>query len=951
MWYYKWAIGTSKDGTQFQPFINIGLITNVNTSGSGLNIRPGIRYFVTVMGRNRAGLVSSSCSWPFVFDRTPPRTGSIEITSSSGVKKDYFKSDENVRVRWSGFQDAESGIRNYDISVVHSNRKTLNYTCKSTEVELEVLIDTSLLPPGKAYSIVVKSTNYAGLESSVSSTPFTIDNTPPLYTGNEDELPKRYFYPDPHSLKVVWEDFEDHQSPVELYEIGIGSQEFGDDIYKFTKTGLCRHFRFSGLDIRDNQPYHVTINAYNRAGLVTSLSLEEIIFDQSPPTGNNESVKDGLSHDDIDFMSSESTVSAILEYIEDTESGIEKIEYCVGTMPFNCLIKSFTPIHGNWSFICMDCKIEAEMTAFATFRVTNGAGLSAIFVSDGVTVDSTPPEIQIIYDGRKAEYPDIENTYSNWTPTITWYGARDIESDLRSCQWRIVEKESNTTVYVKTLHKADIAYNIRHTEKSPDTIKLEPDSSYLNVIQCWNYAGLTSHQFSNGWLVVEQWPIPSYVINGLGPHDMKYDVNGEILKASWGVFHADSKDPVIKYEWAIGTFGEIDNILEFTDVGLNTKVSLTLSESDITLRPGIEYYTTVRATTLSGWTSNKTSSGFIVDKTSPSAGIVNVSHKILNQNTNDVDYTISWKGFADSETGIDSYAYCLGYIKNVCSTTLYNAGLASQGTVRGLLLETQDTPLYGIVIATNKAGLKMEVSSNSLQIDFTPPVTGTVLDGVDSDLDYISSSDTLATTWSAFTDDESGIKTCILRVNEENPIKNESISLKSKVDVNANGAVIHNISLISGLQYVSTITCENFDGFKSSKSSNGVIVDDSPPIAGTILHKNSQPFENQYQSSTNELHLRWTDGYDPESGIREYMVAVGSGSNEGDIREFFSVGLAREIKIKNITMNSGSTYFITLQIVNKAGMTSRVSFNGITVDTSLPEIQEVGATSTVSVCF
>jgi hypothetical protein len=250
--------------------------------------------------------------------------------------------------------------------------------------------------------------------------------------------------------------------------------------------------------------------------------------------------------------------------------------------------------------------------------------------------------------------------------------------------------------------------------------------------------------------------------------------------------------------------------------------------------------------------------------------------------------------------------------------------------------------VYGIVIATNKAVLKTIASSNPVEIDFTPPVTGTVLDGINIDLDYIISSDTLATSWSAFIDHESGVKTCTLTVNEENPIKDQSISLKSRVDVNWNGSATHNISLISGFRYVSTITCENFDGFESFKSSDGVIVDDSPPIAGTILDQNSQHSENQYQSSSTELHVRWSDGYDLESGIKEYLVAVGSWSNEDDIRGFFSVGLAREIKVKNLTMRTGSTYFITLQIVNKAGRTSRVSSSGVIVDTSPPEIQQVG---------
>jgi hypothetical protein len=162
-----------------------------------------------------------------------------------------------------------------------------------------------------------------------------------------------------------------------------------------------------------------------------------------------------------------------------------------------------------------------------------------------------------------------------------------------------------------------------------------------------------------------------------------------------------------------------------------------------------------------------------------------------------------------------------------------------------------------------------------------------------------------------------------------------------KVSVNLTGFIIHKFVPISGRKYVSTITCENFDGFVSSKSSNGVIVDDSPPITGKILDRNANAFENQYQSSSDELDIRWSDGYDPESDILEYLIAVGSGSNENDIRDFVAVGLARGINLKNLNMASGSTYFVTLKIVNKAGIIATVSSNGITIDTTPPQIKEV----------
>ncbi|KAJ7365967.1 hypothetical protein OS493_002706 [Desmophyllum pertusum] len=83
VWYYKWAIGTSKCGTQVQPLINIGRSNYANTTMTDLVFRPGVKYYITVTSRNRAGLVSRSCSDALVFDSTPPLPGKVCIGQPS----------------------------------------------------------------------------------------------------------------------------------------------------------------------------------------------------------------------------------------------------------------------------------------------------------------------------------------------------------------------------------------------------------------------------------------------------------------------------------------------------------------------------------------------------------------------------------------------------------------------------------------------------------------------------------------------------------------------------------------------------------------------------------------------------------------------------------------------------------------------------------------------------
>jgi hypothetical protein len=938
IWYYKWAIGTSKCGTQVQPLINIGSATSVNTTGSELDFRSGVPYYVTVVARNRADLVSRACSAPLLFDHTPPRAGSILVTSHTGTEKTYFSSDEDPRVTWFDFEDMESGIEIYEISVLQSNTSMLKYTFNSTQVQFDISLRS--LPPGTGYIIIFNAINYAGLVTTVYSKPFTIDNTPPFYTGLQEALPRRSYQSHSDTLKASWERFADNESPVEFYEIGVGTRASRDDIHKFTRTGLRKDFEFTALDLKNNQGYYVTVRASNAAGLMTSLLLQVLVVDQTAPTGQNGSVKDGGSERDIDFISINDSVSATWENITDLESGVDKFEYCVGTTRFNCLIKPFTSIGQNTSFVCQDCKIHGDVKVFSRVRATNKAGLSAIFSSDGVTVDSSPPQIGRVLDGDRAASPDVEKVDRDWLPTVTWYGVQDIQSGLRECKWIILRHDGNgkLVVYDKTIDKANTTYNVRHAERAADPLQLTTNASYFNAIRCTNNAGVTSYQYSNGWSVVDQWPVTSYVYDGLGSRDLEYDVVGETLGASWGAFYGDSKDPVIGYEWAVGTLGAPEGIMEYTEVGLDTRVSKSLSDSDIEQEPGVRYYVTVRATSLSGRTSNKSSNGFIVDKTAPTEGVVTVAHKILNQTANEVDYTVTWDGFKDLESGIRGYEFCLGYIKDVCSTAPTNAGLILQGTVQHFTPADLSTPLYGIVIATNKAGLKTTVSSDAIKIDFTPPIAGTVIDGVGKDLDYLNDSVALVTTWSGFTDPQSGIEKCRLNIVEEGPT---GPFLVLRLTVKANGSIPHKFILIPGIKYVATVECRNPDGFKTSASSNGAVCDKTPPITGKIFHGTDRNSDIRYQSSTNAIGVHWSPGSDPQSGVKEYLVAVGTGPDRDDVRGFATVGMATDVQVVNLTMNSGSTYYVTLEVVNNAGLRSRVSSSGVRVDATPPIITKV----------
>jgi len=119
LWFYKWAIGTTKCGTQIQPLINIGRTTSVNTTMSNLKFIDGTKYYVTVTSRNKANLVSRSCSEAFVMDKSPPETGIVNIGDSDQHHK--YVGSNDMEIYWKDFKDRESGIDHCDVTVTSSS--------------------------------------------------------------------------------------------------------------------------------------------------------------------------------------------------------------------------------------------------------------------------------------------------------------------------------------------------------------------------------------------------------------------------------------------------------------------------------------------------------------------------------------------------------------------------------------------------------------------------------------------------------------------------------------------------------------------------------------------------------------------------------------------------------------------------------------------------------------
>ncbi|XP_068693727.1 uncharacterized protein [Montipora foliosa] len=955
VWYYKWAIGISKCGTQIQPLVNIGRRNYANTTMSELVFISGVKYYVTVISRNRAGLVSQSCSDALVFDSTPPHPGKVYAGQSIPRKigEKYFITDDDRVISWSGFRDRESHISTCNISVVDQSGSVLFTKSKNTSSGNISLPQSAPLLQGQSYNVSVDCFNNVGLASSSSSV-FEVDNTPPVPSGpiivGVSRNNTSQYQSDTAFIVATWPPFIELESRLLNYQFAIGTRPYQHDVVSFKDVHLATQVIKSGLSLSHGNTYYITVVATNLVGLKSNLSSPGLVIDTTPPQAPKDSVRDGATAQDIDYFSPTMDLAAHWEDITDPESGILESKYCLGTKPRGCQIKTTTRIGANKSFSCPECNINPGERVFVTVQATNGAGLTVTRSSNGILMDISPPRIGDVIDGNHVTGVDYNIVLENWNISISWFGTEDDESGIQSCTWKIESSDGSRLLQIDVSNNSP--YGQRRVFSLAQTYKDKGflgNLTYHNVLTCWNKASLRSTARSNGFRVKSIWPIPATVRDGsIDGADFNYTTNTRVASANWDPFLDGASEPVIDYQWAIGTERGKDDILGFTSVGLRTSIEKDLAPNapglDI-LVAGQKYYSSLKAFTASGLNSTASSNGFIVDPSSPITTEIVTSHVVTDQTTRSIEIRFSRDGVKDYESNIRSSEYCLATTPRTCVSRSTTAGALTSGTI-GPFVPHLGEAYYVTVFVQNGAGLTSVMSSKKLMFDITPPSLGMVIDGVEHDIDFTDSMDSLEISWKGFKDEESGISRCWWSLIEQTASDNSSafgngtVVLTQSVGISGNLSR-QNLSLVPGAKYISKITCTNGDGFSSTSSSDGIIVDVTPPSPGLIHDGSSLQSDIQYQSSTSVVEAAWAPFGDGESGVVKYRWGIGTSPDFTDLMNFADVGIATTVRKDNLTLTHGKRYYVTIEATNGAGITSHGWSDGFLVDVSRPELTEL----------
>jgi len=496
--------------------------------------------------------------------------------------------------------------------------------------------------------------------------------------------------------------------------------------------------------------------------------------------------------------------------------------------------------------------------------------------------------------------------------------------------WSFTDTHSGITGYELGIGSSANATDVRgfvslgtSTSGSAAGLSLSSGSTYYLTVRATNGAGLSTVASSNGFVADGSAPANQFVYDGIGG-DIAFQTAKTSLSAEWSF--SDAESGIAQYDWAIGTTAGGTNVRAYTSAGTATNATA----SSLTLTDGVTYYVTVRATNGAGLQTSTSSNGVRVDSTPPTSSFVRdgVGTDIAYQSSTTV-LSSNWS-FADPHSGVAQYEWAIGTTSGGTQVQAFTAvGTSTSATANSLALSHGAT-YYVTVRATNSAGLSATATSDGVRVDTTDPVFGFVNDGSGADLSFQTSVTSISANWS-FTDPEGGVANYAWSIGTT--IGGAEVRALTSVGTATTGTAV--VGLTSGTTYYITVRATNGAGLYAQASSNGVIVDGTPPSVTFV--NDGLGADLRYQTGTTALSGNWLF-IDPETGVTKYEWALGTTVGGTDVQAFTDVGLLTSGTLGSLALSTHAAYFVTVRATNATGATTTASSNGLWIEATAPAL-------------
>ena len=946
---YQIGLGTHPGNLDVQQLQSVGQRTNATLTE--LLLISGQKYFATIVGCNGVGMCVNGSSNGVLVDFVTPHAGNV-ITGYKGPPVSY-QWTQSVWARWywcpadrerkeelvdfnrcdnSSFYDVHSGITEFGISVTSAAEdKELSPFKLAGKV---TLTGCNIEMNDGVYSVVVQAKDKSGTTTQALSNTFIKDSTPPkilqVKHGMQGEL---FLYVNMTNITFkAYFEMVDDLSEVISYKVGVGSFPGKDDIIQFkthameeSKTFVRSNWSVAeAYNLKHSRQYFITVCVTNNAGLSSVKSSNPLTVDTEPPKGAI--VQDGWEVLDNTYQVYSSLYRVNWQGLTDL-TGIESVFVCLSSkrMFGLCDVKPFQKaMKGSNHYLFSELKLISGKTYYACVNAIDRAGNEAFFWSNGVTIDSTPPISGYVRDGRPPNETDFQ--FENSILRCWWENFSEMETEIIFYQVAFGTLPGSTDIqdFVSVgLVSSAASSNLKFS-------KLASGLRYYATVVAFNSLGIPSKKISsNGVMIDSSAPVFTEPVRDgkVRERDAKYTIL-HILIATWECL--DLQSGIMLTEIAFGLQPGAQDIMAFTVVSKDA-TSYTFAAI---LRLGYRYFATVRCSNKAGLKSLLSSDGIIYDSTPPKGIYLNDGSYQSSLSS----IKIEWK-FVDPESDVVSYDILLREIDNDNATVQgpYKFGSNVSSLVLQLNKSLDSGKMYQAnVTATNNAGLTATLISDGFKVDTTPPVCLKVWAGKGATTDvlkFASSSIKPTIVWECF--------------DKETPIVDYQFSVKNFIS-NTTLIPFHNIdqrlsssgsAIITGnglwkpkyhhsSSYVVAIKLTNFVNKSSVYWTDSIQIDNTPPQVSSL--------KLSFDSSSEYLVGSW-QVQDPESGLQNIEWGLGSSPDSTEVKNFTKVSaITNKTIVSSVSLESGKTYFLSLKVVNKAGLSSRAASSGIIVDRTLP---------------
>ncbi|MCK4260866.1 MAG: fibronectin type III domain-containing protein [Halanaerobiales bacterium] len=773
----------------------------------------------------------------------------------------------------------------------------------------ETITDTTYqltdLTEGSTYLVEVTVSD--GHLTKTSSKTFTVDTTVPDITVTEPDL----HYVASKEINITASDDVSGVATLKYKwgEDGTYQDVPADHIVSAILNGI-NHLFVKAVDSADNE----------------SFVESEYLLDLTPPNIDNVNIQGQLVNGST-YITSNSVVYINFQFSDDL-TAITSYRYGLledGESISSILIDQLPEVivSGTSTYLGQQ-QITANLVDgkryYPVFAVYNEVERTTGLVQSetGFTVDGSGPEVNnLTVTGLTNTAVGIYLTDKlaiGFTPTAT-----DSHSGVKDIKYGITK-----TTGTEPLNWEDSFLALK------SSLNLVEGQTYYLAVKAENEAGLSTIEYTDGFVVDTEEPAFSSIIGGkemLGSSTTYTQHENDHLNVTWSV---NDISAIIAYYYKIGTSAGSGNISQdFSSadssgwVALNTTdytQSLTISESDYTFDDGT-YYITLKAIDAAGNIATATTNSIKIDSSLPPVPDVNTDGVYVSENDK-IHFTIEMDNPAQEVIGyryriVDDLNNILLNWQEIVSSELKLDIIEDDS---GSLKLTDGERYFVEAQAKYQDGSYTDSGWANVTIDSVAPQI--------TELNHpnYASSESLTISWLAEEDySELTYKVKIGSSSGEGDILGwRSLGRNTQ-------HTFDELQIDDGEIVYITLYAEDGSGLSTTDISGPVIIDNTAPPIPVVIDG------GLYTNDDTQLSVSWTwTQTDPESGIGKYEIALLTSKEVHGNIEWIPVNAEVTEYTFYDSLQHNTVYFVAVKSINRAGKSSIGFSDGILVDITKP---------------